>query len=160
MCPILSQIVQGLATSFCYLGLSVAPAGTGDLWVSAVSSVYSPRAWSTVVTCSWLQRESIAWGDACFTQLSLLPKPCPMACSACWSLPQVPRGYQGEALFVLGPLSSRDTASSFWSSPRFQLHLSSLQSLMQSHWYVEWPSCTSFQLSRCKILFRMAKAKQ
>lgn len=63
MNPIRSQFVWGPGTSFCYLGLSMAPVGTVDPWVSTTFSIYSWLAWSTcAVTCPRLHSKCLSEG--------------------------------------------------------------------------------------------------
>lgn len=149
--PLLSQIVQGPGASPCYLALSIAPAVTVDPQVSATSSIYSWLAWFPhAVICPCPNLGSIPWGDARWTQLCLtaLLVMCLELALHSGLCPEFPEATRGRLCLPVVP-PARGGGHNFFSlkSPQLSVHFSSLWSLMQSHWCVEWPSFTSSQLS-------------
>lgn len=145
MHPICSQLIKGPRASFCYLDLSMAPVGP---WVSATSSICSWLGWSMHTftgPCS-LGVHCPEWCSLC-SAVSLTSQSCPVSWPCTVVSAPSAKGDQSEVLFALSLLNSQDTAFSLCPAPWFCCHFSSLQSFMQSHWYVEWPSFSSSQLS-------------
>lgn len=162
--PIHSQFVRGPGTSFCYLGLSMAPVGTVDPWVSATSSIYSWLAWSTcTVTCPRLYSKCLPKGM--LTLLSYLSALLVMPHELALHSGLCPK-FQNEAkVKSCLPLVLEVMGYNFFSltiSPAFSpfLFVPIPYAKPLICWMALLPD-SSFQAHlRCKILFKMAKARQ